>query len=294
MNLFDIAIRIMERGKQSIEWRTRNLRHKNINKKRELNEADWNFLKQNYPETFYERVRERDRRLCKMISAEQVVLTGPFKGMKFPNMNIDEHTLVPKILGSYESELHQIFNEVSNTSYNEIINIGCAEGYYAVGLARNIPDATVFAYDTNEHSLEVCRQMARTNHVDDRIELRGFCSAETLARFPFRGRTLILCDCEGYERELFDDSAVPHLSTCDLLIEMHDCIYPGITSAILTRFALTHHLKVVSTRDKPTLTYPELGVLNDAERKIALCDNRGSVGEVIFMEWAWLKAKANN
>jgi hypothetical protein len=48
--------------------------------------------------------------------------------------------LIPKLLGCYEAELHGVIACALNTTYDTIIDIGCAEGYYAVGLALHFPD----------------------------------------------------------------------------------------------------------------------------------------------------------
>jgi hypothetical protein len=103
-----------------------------------------------------------------------------------------------------------------------------------------------------------------------------------------------MADCEGYELELFAERALPSLKGCDLLIELHDCIRPGITSAILSRFAPTHHIRVISTNDRPEKEYGKLEALTPQEREAALFTHRGDIGKFIFMEWAWLISKASH
>ena len=71
--------------------------------------------------------------------------SGPFAGMSCISEAICS-SLVPKLLGSYESELHQVLNQILETDYQNVIDIGCAEGYYAVGLALRLPNARVYAW----------------------------------------------------------------------------------------------------------------------------------------------------
>jgi protein-L-isoaspartate O-methyltransferase len=52
-----------------------------------------------------------------------------------------------KLLGAYEHSLHDVLLKPVSRQPDPIINVGCAEGYYAVGLARLLPDATVYAFD---------------------------------------------------------------------------------------------------------------------------------------------------
>src|SRR5262249_9942295 len=141
-------------------------------------------------------------------------------------------TLFPKLLGSYERELQPIMQTICGTDYRQIIDVGCAEGYYAVGLAMRIPSAAVYAFDTDENALVLCKSMACLNGVESRVITGSFCSAETLSLIDFTGECLIISDCEGYEKELFASWNAPRLEGCDLLIEIHDFIDINISSII--------------------------------------------------------------
>lgn len=50
---------------------------------------------------------------------------------------------VPNLVGSYESELHLQIEQLILERPQVVIDVGCAEGYYAVGLAQRLPDATI-------------------------------------------------------------------------------------------------------------------------------------------------------
>src|SRR5258708_39673128 len=74
------------------------------------------------------------------------VLSGPFLGMPYLN-EIIWGPITPKWIGSYEAELHSVVEQLIAGEYREIVNVGCAEGYYAVGLASRIPKVKVLAFD---------------------------------------------------------------------------------------------------------------------------------------------------
>lgn len=80
--------------------------------------------------------------------------------------------LLPKILGTYESALIPWIVEAQNNGYETLIDVGCAEGYYAVGFAKTCSGIQVFAYDLNPMARELCQILADTNSVLDRIEIR--------------------------------------------------------------------------------------------------------------------------
>jgi hypothetical protein len=170
---------------------------------------------------------------------------GPFKGMKYPGFIAMGSALYPKLHGSYECELDSTIEELLKSDYTEILDVGCAEGYYAVGLAMRKPNVKVYAFDVNSEAINACKKMAAINKVEDRMTFGNFCSPETLASFKFSGRALLICDCEGYEKELFNSVSVKNLKNCDVLIEMHDLYDERITPSVEKAFSLTHSIKYI-------------------------------------------------
>src|SRR5262245_41340678 len=71
------------------------------------------------------------------------VQRGPFAGMVYPDHAAVGSTLYPKLLGSYERELHQTVDDIVRLGYDTVVDIGAAEGYYAVGLAMKMPGTQV-------------------------------------------------------------------------------------------------------------------------------------------------------
>jgi len=63
------------------------------------------------------------------------VLGGPFAGMAYVE-DATEGALAPRLIGTYEDELHPYLAEALAADPEVILDIGCAEGYYAAGLAR--------------------------------------------------------------------------------------------------------------------------------------------------------------
>lgn len=180
-----------------------------------------------------------------------VVRSGPFLGMRYIRWSAGS-VLLPKILGSYEQELHPSLEVMCRNTYSQIIDIGCAEGYYAVGLARRFPGATIYAYDADPAAQQLCRLLATANEVADRMIIAGACTVDGL-RLRMNERSLIVCDCEGYELELLQPHLLSGLSRCDLIVELHDDIDPSITSTLLARFESTHHMTIIESA-KPFLT----------------------------------------
>jgi hypothetical protein len=70
-----------------------------------------------------------------------IVRDGPFAGMIYPESTVKVRNLIPKMIASYEDELTPWIEEAVAKNYPTIVNVGSADGYYAVGLARRLPGA---------------------------------------------------------------------------------------------------------------------------------------------------------
>lgn len=233
---------------------------------------------------------DKGKNIINKISPDCKVLNGPFEGMRYPSINITELTLVPKITGSYEIQLMPVINQIIRTPYNNILDIGCAEGYYGVGFAMKMPDTLISCFDINQKDLDFCKSMAVLNNVSN-LTYNNFCSPETLMNFKYGGRSLIFCDCEGYELELFSSTVVDALHSTDVLIELHDVINPVISATLLQRFERSHNVILLNNSN---VNYSQMKGLDDispAEKAFAVYEHRGGLFQNIFMEWAFFTSK---
>lgn len=221
------------------------------------------------------------------ITIPLVVARGPFAGLRYPTAEAISSALYPKLLGCYERELVDVVEKSCLLPYSEIIDIGCAEGYYAVGFACRHPQARVFAFDIDPKARRLCQHMAELNGVADRVRVHGTCSSDDLLGIPIRSRALIVSDCEGFELALFGDAVVHTLRAQDFLIETHDCLNIEISTKLEAIFRRNgfHVQRIKSTDDiEKARTYdvPELHGLCLIERFRILAEGRPRI-----MEWLY-------
>jgi hypothetical protein len=237
------------------------------------------------------RAEREDEAYARRLSPFLAVLNGPFKGMRYATARSAGSTLVPKILGSYERELHGVIGRVLAVEHSDIVDIGCAEGYYAVGLGMRFPRAAIHAFDTSARARRLCSEMARLNGVSQRLALGGHCDETTLVDLPLGPRALVISDCEGYEAQLFTDRAAARLAGHDVLIEVHDAHDPELSGRLQQRFAGTHDVTVIESID-------DKRKLRDAGyREIAAYDARTQhrlvrEGRAGLMEWLYLTPRS--
>lgn len=168
------------------------------------------------------------------------ILSGPFAGMAFRYPQ-QEYAM---LLGTWELELATTWEKILAQDFNLMVDVGAAEGYYAVGMAYRKPGAKVVAFEMNGKVRENLRILNELN--DAQLDIRGKCEVGDLVSFGQRLEgAFILMDVEGYETVLLDPSKVPSLSRATILVELHDMYAEGCTELLGERFRCTHKIKKI-------------------------------------------------
>lgn len=203
------------------------------------------------------------------------IAAGPFQNMKYMSEAVGS-ALYPKIVGSYELELHPTLEEIIATPHDVLINIGAAEGYYSVGLALRMPQLTSYGFDIEERASALQNTLAKLNKVSERVNAYGpsLCQ-ESLAEAQLKEAKspLLVCDCEGAEESWLDIKTLPSLTRTTILVELHDCFIPGLSETIKERFQNSHQIREFSAQKRSLKDFhdPRFKDLSEDE-KIALMD----------------------
>ena len=192
---------------------------------------------------------------------------------------------IAKLIGSYESELHGAVMAIIRQRPPVIVNIGCAEGFYAVGLARACPRSTIHAFDVERTNRRRCAQLASLNGVANRVHVHSACTEGSLMQLPL-ANAAIVADCEGCEAEVFSPTAVSALDGATILIEVHEGEYTDMLPKLMGRFEATHTAEVTPSRGRDWEDYPELTELRAEERMLALDEFRPET-----MRWLLLRSR---
>jgi len=205
------------------------------------------------------------------------VIWGPFKGLQYYN-KIVWGTIVPKWMGTYEQELHDIITDIIGRKYTTIVDIGAAEGYYAIGLAKACPNTRVITYDIDWLARYRQKQLAALNHVTN-LDIRKKCTHAEMERI-IDEKSLLISDVEGFEADLLDPVKAPSLLKADLLIECHHYQHLSMDAvAILLkeRFIRTHLVERIPMQAREAKRIKELIPL--------LADMDDSAVEYAAKEW---------
>ena len=204
------------------------------------------------------------------------ISAGPFRGMRYITHSCGS-ALAPKVIGCYERELHPAIEQIIAGDYERIIDVGCAEGYYAAGLAwrKRVP---VVAFDTSPGARQLAGELASLNGVGELVEIREHCTPADLQQLAGR-RTFLICDIEGAEGELLDPGQSPALLDFDLLVEIHDGPDSNHLQDLLTeRFAPTHTIETIGYEGRSEADAGEVSWVKGPRFRLAAVDEKRERG----------------
>ena len=230
--------------------------------------------------------------LVEKLRKDAIVRHGPFAGTQYPiSLQPEMFIQFSKFLGTYESELHQAIETAIARQPDVVVDIGCAEGYYVIGLARRLPKAQVIGFDTDPRARAICQKMALANGVSDRVVIEGECNYDRLKTLLSKfTRPLIVSDCEGYELNLFAPGNAATFANADVLVELHDFVHPHIPIEVTQEFAKTHDVTLIQSFEDFVRPFnnrtPELSGLNYGPKYNLLAETRKGV-----MTWGWYKSR---
>jgi len=98
-----------------------------------------------------------------------------FYGLDF---EVNENTLIPR--PETEELVEWIIHENKNRGQVKILDIGTGSGCIAISLAKNLPDAQVFAIDVSADALAVAKRNSESNSVNVTFLQQDILAAETL------------------------------------------------------------------------------------------------------------------
>ena len=221
------------------------------------------------------------------------VQRGPFKGMIIlPEFVWGDGDAAGKLLGLYENELHVALEDVIAWNPDNIVNVGCAEGFYGIGLALRCKPQWVTFIDVDKRALDIAKRNFDINGGKPKGTIDvGFGTWKV-----FWGdvpgllgksdqRPFVFMDCEGAEEDLLDLVKAPELAKARIIVESHDCIRPGLMVRLIERFRGTHDIEVIGQGTKnPYLDI--IADLDDVKKMLITCEFRPST-----MYWLYLVPK---
>jgi hypothetical protein len=176
-----------------------------------------------------------------------IVSMGPFNGLKFSDKLGwgNQNDLTSQLLGFYELEVVKLIHELA--SHDRVfIDIGAANGFYAVGVAKCFDINHVYCYEMTEWGRSAILNNAIINNVQHKLSILGKCDQEALSKASCayaNSSCIVLVDIEGGEFKLLDKNAFQLFRYSDIIVELHDWMSDDLsaTQKMLINSSETHH-----------------------------------------------------
>jgi len=220
------------------------------------------------------------------------VLSGPFQGMKYLRGTVMGPPL-PRWLGTYETELHELIRSTLLTkAYELILVVGSAEGYYASGLSRLFPRTRILSFEGTAFSRWQQKRLLAMNRVTN-VEVRGRLEIPEFRRLVNNKKSFCLLDVEGAEADFCGKDSWPWLTQTDLLVEIHAAGSQSpeeVLQMLRTGLDATHRTVVLEHAQRDLAQIKKSAGLKWSleELRDAAEEHRG-----FDQKWLWAEAKAS-
>ncbi|MEL0080331.1 MAG: hypothetical protein VW774_12845 [Rhodospirillales bacterium] len=231
-------------------------------------------------ETIAERRKRISRELFEKLQGQ--IAHGAFAGMALDSEPTwGRSDLGSMLLGCYELEVIEALHDEEFKTKTHFVDIGAADGYYAVGCLRNGRFKTADCFEVTSAGRKTIARNAKLNQVDNRLRVFGVAdkTLPSLLRDTNWSNTILLCDIEGGEFDLFDDNCLSELKGAMILIEIHNWVenFWDQYSALLQRASRHFSIRFIERSSFPQHKMPELQGMSDDNRLLLLSEGRPNV-----------------
>jgi hypothetical protein len=238
-------------------------------------------------------IRDARRKVLNTLLAQHnsKVGYGPFKGMKL-NSNTwwGKFDLISKILGVYEEHVLKKICGFIEIVDGPFVDIGAADGYFAVGMAFGGHCDEVLAYEISPTGRESLLANIKENNCEDRVSVAEEADYKSLKKLVnTRGSAVILIDIEGAEYDLLSNDVLELLKNCYVICELHPFFVDHGTEkeeVLINNAKRVFNVSCIQRDYYNPNHFSELDDFSDEERLLAFSEGRPK-----NMKWLVLEPK---
>ena len=235
----------------------------------------------------------RRKRISKalFLSHNGVVQTGPFEGLVLTgNANTSSGNLGAKIFGLYEQEVLRELVEMG--PYSDVVNIGAADGYFALGVLRGKLAERSICFEITEKGRKELVKNATANGLADKIVVLGEANDKAFDQIVELGfnpkQGLVFCDIEGAEFTVLSENFLHDFEGATFIVELHDRLMPegtALRDALIDRLPKSAKHRIIKGQPPDWQGIPEIEALSDNDRALACSDGRKIIGEWLIVTY---------
>lgn len=236
--------------------------------------------------------RARSRVQRKIIELHRyVVAYGPFEGL---NLDRDvwwgRYDLTTKMLGVYEEHVTAKLCELLKKTNGPFVDIGAADGYFALGVAVGRLAKQVYAYEISAEGRQKLSRNIHLNGCEDGVTVEAEANYESIARLVDVHENIVgLIDIEGAEYGFLDARMLELMRNSRLIVELHPWLVEDGIEKEKRMLNLAEDFFRVSFIERETYNpngFSELQEFSDHERLLAFSEGRKR-----NMKWLVLEPK---
>lgn len=208
------------------------------------------------------------------------VLYGALEGMKLASTSWSARDVGSIILGEYERQVVEAIMGTSK-SHSIFIDIGAADGFYAVGLSLNDRFQSSYCFESSEASRLSIQENAIANKVESRITILGTARVDFLSVLVDDysvdlSKALFLIDIEGGEFDLLTSKNLESMSDSVVIVEIHEDVndFDSKYDSLLKHSARLFNINKLYTRSKSNINFEEIKNWPDEDRQIVFSEGR--------------------
>ena len=208
------------------------------------------------------------------------VQEGPFKGMVISEDQFwGPGDKASKILGLYEKEIQNLLNHIQEkNNFPTFIDIGGADGFFAVGSVKNNLFKNCEVFEISKRGRQSIEESAIKNNVADLISIKSEANEKTLSSIENINNSVILCDIEGGEYDLFSENLIKNMHPSNVIIEIHK--NPDISlNEFEDKFKNLFSIDKITQGPRSLKGFGELKNFNDNNRSLLASEGRSYIQE---------------
>ena len=228
-----------------------------------------------------ETIRQRQKRisleLFNMLNG--TVKYGPFKGLHLTHDPWwGQLDLGSQCLGLYEKEILKFIENIEDGQFTNFIDIGAADGYYAVGLLSTGKIQRSICFEKTDKGREAIFTNWKKNGSIGQLVVKAKANFESIATLTEHDleRSLILIDIEGGEFELLNNDTIHKFRHSKILLEIHNWVtdFEEKYKNLLISLDETFCIKIIKRVDRQVDNYMELRDFTDDNRLLLVSERR--------------------
>jgi hypothetical protein len=244
--------------------------------------ANWLIFKGKASIGWEDQIQQRRLLISKQLDERfgSQVKYGPFRGLKLSKATWWGTTdRAGMLLGLYEQEILSVLANIPLEYRRSFIELGAADGYYAVGVLVNGLFERSYCFEISERGQQAIAANAELNGVGPHVQIRGIAETDFHAMLPPSaiGNSTLLIDVEGAEFDILTPETFERFANSIIIIELHDHFFADAQQRLerLKRMcANAFRIDELTTTSRDLSVFPELKQFTDTDRWLICSEGR--------------------